>query len=254
MEITVFSNEEFGEVRVAGTREKPMFCLADVCRVLEIGNVSDVKNRLKEDGVETFDAIDKLGRSQKASFINESNLYRLILRSYKPQAVAFQDWICDEVIPQIRKTGTYSMKDSYLIDDPIERAQVWIEEHKQLLLAQKQAEDNKVKAEQNQEKADYCDKILCTEQLFPVKMLALDYGMSAAEFNRLLEAFKIQYKQGKHWYLYKKYLNKGYVGTETYLLNTPKEVAMTMKWTQKGRQFLYEFLSDKGIKPVNKLF
>lgn len=129
---------------------------------------------------------------------------------------------------------------SYLIDDEIERAKVWIQERQLLLVAQK--------------KADYADKVLSTDKLFPTKMIALDYGMTAADFNRLLYAYGIQYKEGKHWYLYKKYLDKGYAGTETYLVDTPKEVAMTMKWTQKGRQFLYEFLSDKGIKPVNKLF
>lgn len=129
---------------------------------------------------------------------------------------------------------------SYLIDDEIERAKAWIQERQLLLVAQK--------------KADYADKVLSSDKLFTTKMVALDYGMTAAEFNRLLEAFKIQYKQGKHWYLYKKYLDKGYAGTETYLVDTPAGVVMTMKWTQKGRQFLYDFLSDKGIKPVNKLF
>jgi len=245
-EIKIFESADFGEVRVAGNAERPMFCLSDVCRVLELSNSSMVKNRLNQKGVSQIDTLTS-GGVQQMTYVSESNLYRLIMRSDKPQAVAFQDWICDEVIPQIRQSGTYSMKDSYLIDDPIERAKAWIEEQKQLLLAQD-------KAEQNQDKADYCDKVLSTDQLFSTKMIALDYGMTAAEFNRLLEAMSIQYKQGKHWYLYKKYLDKGLVGTETYLLNTPKEVAMTMKWTQRGRKFLYDFLYDKGIKPVNKLF
>lgn len=246
-EIKIFESAEFGEVRVAGNAERPMFCLADLCRVLEIGNASDVKRRLDEDGVVPIEVIDSLGRKQLASFVNEKNLYKLIMRSDKPQAESFQDWVCGDVLPELRRTGTYSTRESYKISDPIERAKAWIEEQKQLLLAQD-------KAEQNQDKADYCDKVLSTDQLFTTKMIAIDYGMTAAEFNRLLEAMSIQYKQGKHWYLYKKYLDKGLVGTETYLLNTPKEVAMTMKWTQRGRKFLYDFLYDKGIKPVNKLF
>ena len=136
---------------------------------------------------------------------------------------------------------------SYEIDDPIERAQVWIEEHKQLLLAQKQAE-------QNQEKADYYDEVLHPDTLFTTKMIAMDYGMTASDFNKMLSGFKVQYKQGNHWYLYKDYLNKGYAGTETYLVDTPKEVVMTMKWTQKGRAFPHDFLAERGIKTQNKLF
>lgn len=49
-DIQIFKNEAFGEVRVAGTSEEPLFCLADVCRVLEIKNTSDCKSRLKSDG------------------------------------------------------------------------------------------------------------------------------------------------------------------------------------------------------------
>ena len=236
-EIKIFENEEFGEIRVAGTQEQPMFCLADVCRVLELTNSSMVKNRLNQKGVSQIDTLTS-GGVQQMTYMSESNLYRLIMRSDKPQAMAFQDWICDEVIPQIRKTGSYNIKDSYQIEDPIERAKVWIEEQKRLQAIQ--------------DKADYADKVLRPERLFPTKMIALDYGMTASDFNRLLEAMKIQYKQGKHWYLYKPYINKGYAATETYPLDTPQEVAMTMKWTQNGRKFLHDFLKDKGVMTVKE--
>lgn len=106
-EIQIFSNAAFGEVRVAGTSEQPLFCLADVCRVLEIKNVSDCKSRLKQDGVVLTEVIDSLGRTQDAAFINEQNLYKVIMRSDKPQAEPFQDWVCGDVLPSIRKHGGY---------------------------------------------------------------------------------------------------------------------------------------------------
>ena len=106
--IEIFKNESFGEVRVAGTSEQPLFCLADICRVLDL-QVTPTKNRLRQDGVSLIKVIDSLGREQEATFINEQNLYKVIMRSDKPQAEPFQDWVCGEVLPSIRKHGTYSV-------------------------------------------------------------------------------------------------------------------------------------------------
>lgn len=114
--IEIFKNESFGEVRVAGTSEKPLFCLADVCRILEIKNVSDCKSKLKQDGVVLTEGVSKttnqygVTTEQKVmlTFISEHNLYKVIMRSDKPQAEPFQDWVCGEVLPSIRKTGSYS--------------------------------------------------------------------------------------------------------------------------------------------------
>ena len=83
-----------------------MFCLADLCKVLEL-QVQNTKNRLKADGVYRINLTDSFGREQQALFVNEQNLYRVIMRSDKPQAEAFQDWVCEEVLPSIRKTGGY---------------------------------------------------------------------------------------------------------------------------------------------------
>lgn len=107
--IKIFENDRFGEVRVAGTSENPLFCLADVCRVLEIKNVSDCKSRLDQRGVVLTDTptYNQNGAEviQQLVFINEKNLYKVIMRSDKPQAEQFQDWVCGEVLPSIRKHG-----------------------------------------------------------------------------------------------------------------------------------------------------
>lgn len=109
MELQIFSNSEFGEIRTITKDDEPMFCLADVCKALELEQVSRVKARLKTDGVTTSKVIDRLGREQEATFINESNLYKTIFQSRKESAERFTDWVTGEVLPSIRKTGSYGM-------------------------------------------------------------------------------------------------------------------------------------------------
>jgi prophage antirepressor-like protein len=126
--IQVFTNPQFGEIRTAGTPDNPLFCLADLCRVLEIGNPSDAKSRLKKDGVVLTEVIDSIGRKQSVTFINEQNLYKLIMRSDKPQAEPFQDWVCGEVLPSIRKHGAYlpNLPD---FSNPAAAARAWAEQY-----------------------------------------------------------------------------------------------------------------------------
>jgi prophage antirepressor-like protein len=109
MELQIFNNSEFGEIRTITKDDEPMFCLADVCKALELEQVSRVKARLKTDGVTTSKVTDRLGREQEATFINESNLYKTIFQSRKESAERFTDWVTGEVLPSIRKTGSYSM-------------------------------------------------------------------------------------------------------------------------------------------------
>lgn len=108
-EINIFKNEEFGEVRISMLNNEPLFCLSDICRVLEISNSRNVKNRLMQNGVHTMDTIDSYGRTQSATFINEPNLYKVIFQSRKESAEKFTDWVTSEVLPSIRKTGSYSI-------------------------------------------------------------------------------------------------------------------------------------------------
>lgn len=107
--LQVFNSEEFGNVRTVIVNNDPMFCLIDVCRALKIGNVSQLKTRLNKGGVIINEVIDSLGRKQKATFINESNLYKTIFQSRKANAEKFTDWVTSEVLPSIRKTGNYNM-------------------------------------------------------------------------------------------------------------------------------------------------
>lgn len=111
MELQIFNNEEFGEVRTAAINDEPWFCLADICRVLEIKNVSDCKSRLRQKGIVTTDTLTNGGK-QKMIFIDESNLYKTIFQSRKDSAERFTDWVTSEVLPSIRKTGSYNIPKS----------------------------------------------------------------------------------------------------------------------------------------------
>ncbi len=100
-------NFENKEVRTVVMNEEPYFCLKDVCEILELDQVSRVKNRLKQDGVTISKVIDKLGREQEANFINESNLYKVIFQSRKEEAEKFTEYVTGTILPTIRKHGAY---------------------------------------------------------------------------------------------------------------------------------------------------
>lgn len=102
-ELQIFNNEEFGEVRTVVVNNEPMFCLADVCRALDIKNATDVAKRLDDDERTRLN----LGRQGETNFVTESGLYAVILRSDKPNAKKFRKWVTSEVLPSIRKTGRY---------------------------------------------------------------------------------------------------------------------------------------------------
>lgn len=105
-ELKIFNSNEFGEIRTVIKDGQPMFCLADVCKALEISNVGNVRQRLSEKGIHTADTPTN-GGMQKMTFINEANLYRTIFQSRKESAERFTDWVTTEVLPSIRKTGAY---------------------------------------------------------------------------------------------------------------------------------------------------
>lgn len=117
--LQIFKNKKFGEMRTVEINNIPFVCLADVCKILEIKNISDCKGRLKQDGVVTNEVIDNLGRKQQATFINESNLYKVIFQSRKPEAEEFTEWVTNEVLSSIRKNGGYIAGQETLSDDEL---------------------------------------------------------------------------------------------------------------------------------------
>ena len=111
------------------------------------------------------------------------------------------------------------------------------------------AADQAKKLMEQQPKVDYYDTQMHNPGLMTVTEIAKDYGMSAKDFNKLLHQFGIQYRQGKHWVLYQKYADKGYTQYEAFAYNDNKGVHNNLKWTQKGRKFIYDILKERGIVP-----
>ena len=106
----IFSNPEFGDIRTEIINGEPWFCLKDVCKALEIANAVNVKNRLTPKGVRTMDTLTAGGK-QGLTFVDEANLYKTIFQSRKESAERFTDWVTSEVLPSIRKTGSYQKPD-----------------------------------------------------------------------------------------------------------------------------------------------
>lgn len=102
--ITTLSYEN-SQIRTVQRDGEIWWVLSDVCTVLGLKNPSKVASRLDEDERSNFE----LGRQGKANIINESGLYSVILRSDKPETKQFKRWITHEVLPSLRKTGSYSM-------------------------------------------------------------------------------------------------------------------------------------------------
>ncbi|MGL5049477.1 MAG: phage antirepressor KilAC domain-containing protein [Fusobacteriaceae bacterium] len=130
--------------------------------------------------------------------------------------------------------------DSYMIQDPIERAKAWIveaEEKKELEL----------KVEKAKPKVVYYDKVLNSEKLITVTDIAKDFGMSAIKLNSFLQEIGVQYKQSGSWKLYANHENKVPEYAD-YVIN---EYGQSLRWTELGRQWILELIATKNN--VNKI-
>lgn len=104
-------------VRIEDRDGAPWFVLADICRVLGIANVADAAARLDADERDEVGLADAIGREQQTTVVNESGLYRLVLRSRKAAARRFSKWVTGEVLPTIRRTGGYGLPPAPNLDD-----------------------------------------------------------------------------------------------------------------------------------------
>lgn len=143
-------------------------------------------------------------------------------------------------------------KPSYMIEDPIKRAELWIEEQ---LQARYIAEQNEVKDQliaEYEPKVSYLDTILSSTDTVTITQIAADYGMSARQMNKLLKELGVQHKVSGQWILYKKHMGQGYTKSHTSEITKPDggvKVVMNTKWKQKGRLFLYNLLKEEGYYP-----
>lgn len=237
--IQIFKNEEFGDVRTATVNNEPMFCLADVCRALELKNPPMVKNRLNKKGINSIDTLTK-GGNQKLLYINESNLYKTIFQSRKESAERFTDWVTSEVLPSIRKHGIYATDN--VIDNILNNPDFGI----QLLteLKEERAEKERLALENKEmkPKVEYHDNVLNKSDLITTTVIAKDLGLSsAAKLNQVMYANRIIYKGPfGSWCPFAEYewlIKEGYADYKSYAKENAK---LCLKWTEKGRKWIID--------------
>ena len=252
--IQTFTNSEFGELEVVQIGNKFYFPATETAEKLGYKNPRKaVMDHCVEDGVTFRYSIDALNRSQEKKYIDEGNLYRLIVKSKLESARKFEKWVFDEVLPTIRKHG------AYIMPELLEELQRNTEKNAELLaiLAKEQREKFAL-AEKNaalekemllaKPKLSYYDIILQNPKTVAITLIAKDYGMSAIALNDYLHEQGIQYKVSGTWALYQCYADNGYTQTFT-RIGRGNGVYVHMRWTQKGRLFLYNLLKSEGILP-----
>lgn len=262
--ISVFENPEFGSVRTVTINGEPWFVAADVCKALEINNVSMAISRLDDDEKNTISLTEGIPGNPNKTIVNEPGLYSLVLSSRKPEAKVFKHWITHEVIPDIRQYGMYATSD--FLDKALGNPDNWIRMLTEYSAVKKENETLKLKTVEQKEviesqnnqitlmkpKATYYDLVLQTKNAVNITTIAKDYGLSAVTLNKKLHDYGVQYKQGGTWLLYQQHADKGYTKTKTgvYTNKAGEEYASVhTQWTQKGRMFIYEILKEHGILP-----
>lgn len=254
--IIPFTHEIFGTIRTLLIDNEPWFVAADVCKALEIGDTNKAVGRLDEDEKGT-NSIRTLGGIQEMIIVNEPGLYSLVLGSRKHEAKAFKRWITHEVIPSIRRHGMYATPDTIdkILANPefgIRLLQELKNEREKNLALQSTIEVQAGQIEEYKPKADYYDIVMQCTDLIPITQIAKDFGIGPQIFNKMLHEYGIQYSLNNAWVLYAKYQHKGYAQTETYLYEYmgKQHSSLRLKWTQKGRLFIYEVMKAHGYLPV----
>ena len=158
------------EVRTIEINSEPWFVLADVCKELELSTPSRVAERLEKDEVSQTHTIDRMGRTQNTTIVNESGLYAVILRSDKPRAKQFRRWVTSEVLPTIRKHHAYMQDD--VLEKALTSPDFLIQLATQLKSEREQREQLEQKAEQDKPKVLFADSVATSETSILVGELA----------------------------------------------------------------------------------
>ena len=271
--VEIFNSPMFGELRTSrNEKDEPLFCLKDVCDSLEL-RVNDVIKRTgcHPDTIGVSNEIISHGTPTGISkevemyFVTEPDLYRVIFQSRKSSARKFQDWVFEEVLPTLRKEGSYSMTQSkqplasYQIEDPIERAKRWIEEqqHTRALEAKTEKQAQTIGIQQKEltvaaPKVKYYDDTLASTDCLTTTQVADDLGISARALNQQLSNAGIQYFQSGSWHLKGKYREWQLASTRTYNYikgDGSTGTKVNLVWNQRGKRFILAlYNNDFNVK------
>lgn len=233
-QVTIFENAQFGQIRISiGANGEPLFCLVDVCRALDLSNPRDVKKRLSQKGVCITDTPTN-GGIQQLNFITEPNLYKCIFQSRKKEAEQFQDWVCNEVLPSIRKSGGYMLtrqdetpeqimaRALMLAKDTIDRQQAELAkiESKALLLESQ----NEVLAKTSEAKDRTID-FLRPGATFAKAVETSEHSILVGELAKIIKQNGVEIGQNR---LFNWLRNNGYLHKKGELYNQPTQKALQM--------------------------
>ena len=198
-ELQIFNNEEFGSVRTITKDNEPMFCLADICKALEIKNATDVAKRLEEDEVTRLNLGSQSGET---NFVTESGLYAVILRSDKPNARKFRKWVTSEILPSIRKNGGYIANQEQMTPEQIVA--------NALIVAQNIISQKDRQIEEMKPKAEFFDAVADSKTAISMNEVAKVLNIKGYGRNNLFE-FLRNSKVLDRWNVpYQRYVDNGW--------------------------------------------
>lgn len=211
-DLTVFENPELGQVRVViDENNEPLFCLVDVCRILQINNPSNLKDRLDKEGMQLIDyqalstkdplIINELWNTQ-TTFVNEANLYRVIFQSRKEEAKKFQNWVFNEVLPSIRKTGSYSIQHKL--------PQTYKEALIELIAQVEENEKLQIENTELKPKGEFYDAVAGSDTLIDMNQVSKTLNIKGLGRNKLFEFLRSQKILMNDNQPYQQYVDKGY--------------------------------------------
>lgn len=231
-ELQIFENEEFGKVRTIELDGKPYFGAGDVAKALGYSNTHDAISRHCK-GVVKHDIPTNSG-VQTINFIPEGDIYRLIVRSQLPSAEKFEEWVFDEVIPSIRKTGGYHLPQTYA------------EALRELADKAEQVERLSIENKELKPKAEFFDAVTDSKDAIPMADVAkvLDMGIGR---NKLFDFLRKQNILMENNRPYQKYIDAGYFRVvEQKFDKGYGEVGINIKTLvfQRGVDFIRKRLSE----------
>lgn len=211
-QLQIFNNAEFGKVRTIVDGDKILFCASDVAKALGYEKPNNAinthcKNATLKQGIIT----DNLGRKQNANFIPEGDVYRLVVRSKLPTAEKFESWVFDEVLPSIRKTGSYSIKqqpvddakqlrsEAMLLNARTRQAKMW-KELSQMTTIKEYKEIAFAKAGNVLAGKDLFNLPEATQKTYSADEIGAILGVSANKIGRLANTYNLKTPQFGKWF------------------------------------------------------
>ena len=133
------------EIRVIGNYNEPLFVAKDICTILELSNITEALRNIPEKWRTSEILKCANGQNMNMIILKEPAVNQLIMRSTKPMAKAFQEVVCEEILPSLRKKGEYKIQSILDKYKELEEEKVRIEDEKKVLEEQKRKDDIRIK-------------------------------------------------------------------------------------------------------------